>query len=72
MGVLTAGGGLFHAVFSMAGTLSITATADREAMPDPEFYRQCLDDSFTALQEQVAARYPLETQPVKRTEGVNP
>ena len=60
MGVLTAGGGLFHAVFSMGGTLSITATADREAMPDPEFYRQCLDDSFAELKATVAERYDLK------------
>ena len=66
MGVLTAGGGLFHAVFSMGGTLSITATADREAMPDPEFYRQCLDDSFAELKATVAERYDLKKQPAKR------
>jgi WS/DGAT/MGAT family acyltransferase len=67
MGVLTAGVGLFHAVFSMAGTISITATADREAMPDPEFYRQCLDASFKELMETVTERYGLEKQAVKRT-----
>ena len=66
MGVLTAGGGLFHSVFSMAGTLSITATADRGAMPDPEFYRQCLDDSFKELKEKVAERCETEKPPVKR------
>ena len=65
MGLLTAGGGLFHAVFSMAGTLSISAIADREAMPDPEFYRQCLDNSFKALKESVAQRYQAAT-PVKK------
>lgn len=66
MGVLTAGGGLFHSVFSMAGTLSITATADREAMPDPEFYRRCLDDSFRELMEKVAERYVTKKPPAKR------
>lgn len=66
MGVLTAGGGLFHSVFSMAGTLSITATADRQAMPDPEFYRQCLDESFKELQEVVAERYETKKLPAKK------
>jgi hypothetical protein len=69
MGVLTAGGGLFHSVFSMAGTLSISAIADREAMPDPEFYRQCLDNSYKALKESVAERYKVE-KPVKKNASV--
>lgn len=57
MGVLTAGGGLFHSVFSMAGTLSVTAIADREAMPDPEFYRNCLENSFNVLKQGIEKRY---------------
>lgn len=48
-GILTPGGGLFHAVFSFDGALSISAMADRDAMPDPEFYMQCVQESFTEL-----------------------
>lgn len=53
LGLLTAGGGLFHAVFSTNGTVSISALADRKAMPDPEFYRQCIDRSFAELKAAV-------------------
>lgn len=49
IGLLTVGGGLFHSVSSMTGTLSISAIADREAMPHPEYYRQCLDNSFRGI-----------------------
>ena len=46
LGVLNPGLGLFHAVFSLAGKVSISVTADRDQMPDPEFYRQCIDSSY--------------------------
>jgi len=49
LGLLTPGGGLFQAVFSMNGNISIAVTADREQMPDPAFYKQCLIDSFEEL-----------------------
>ncbi len=41
--------GLFHGVMSIAGLLTITFCACREMMPDPEFYTQCLQDSFDEL-----------------------
>ncbi|MDX1735539.1 MAG: WS/DGAT domain-containing protein, partial [Halioglobus sp.] len=41
--------GLFHAIGSYCGDFMISATACREMMPDPAFYRQCLQDSFDAL-----------------------
>ena len=40
------GMGLGHVVHSYCDDITITATADREAMPDPEFYAQCLEESF--------------------------
>jgi WS/DGAT/MGAT family acyltransferase len=45
------GVGLFHVISSYCGEFSISATACRVMMPDPEFYRQCLLDSFTALRK---------------------
>ena len=48
-GLLTPGGALFHAVFSISGTVSISITSDRDIMPDPEFYRSCLDASFAEM-----------------------
>ena len=50
MGPITDGMGLIHPVFSYSGKISIAITSCREMMPDPEFYAQCLQDSFDALQ----------------------
>jgi WS/DGAT/MGAT family acyltransferase len=58
-GILTPGGGLFHSVFSFDGAVSISAMADRGAMPDPEFYMQCIRDSFLELKR---AALPQESQ----------
>ena len=41
--------GLFHAIGSYNGEFYISATACREMMSDPEFYRQCLQESFEGL-----------------------
>lgn len=41
--------GLFHVISSYCGEFSISVTSCRELMPDPDFYRQCLQDSFDAL-----------------------
>lgn len=40
--------GLFHCVTSFCGTFSFMFTADRDLMPDPEAYREHLDDSIGA------------------------
>ena len=49
LGALSPAVGLFHTVYSLNGKVSITVLADREAMPDPEYYRECLEDAFVAL-----------------------
>ena len=41
--------GLVHAITSLSGILSIGFSACRELMPDPEFYGQCIEDSYNAL-----------------------
>ena len=41
--------GLFHAVFSYAGTISIAFTACREMLPDPAFYIECIEESYSDL-----------------------
>ena len=46
MGLLTPGCGAFHLIYSCNGLVTITVLADRETVPDPEFYRQCLEQSF--------------------------
>lgn len=65
VGVLTPGVGIFHLVFSYCGKLSVTILADRQMMPDPEFYRQCLEDSFTDLQTSVEAASEQEIVAIK-------
>jgi len=41
--------GLFHAVMSYDGTLSIAINSCREMMPDPAFYADCIRASFDEL-----------------------
>lgn len=41
--------GLFHAVNSYCGEIAVTITACRKMMPDPAFYRECLEASFAEL-----------------------
>jgi len=49
LGLLNPGLGLFHAVFSCGGNVSIAVLADREQMPDPAFYMECIDSSYNEL-----------------------
>jgi hypothetical protein len=49
MGPLLDNMGLFHAVISGAGKICINFTSCREMLPDPGFYRQCLDESLDEL-----------------------
>jgi diacylglycerol O-acyltransferase len=48
--------GLFHIVYSSVlnkkGTISLSFTACRDMLPDPEFYAQCLQDSFDELRSE--------------------
>ena len=49
LGVLTPGMGLFHAIFSYAGKVTLSVLGDRNIMPDPEFYHTCLVASYEEL-----------------------
>ncbi len=53
LGPLLPGCGLFHIVYSAVqnkkGTITLSFTACRDQLPDPEFYAQCLQDSFDEL-----------------------
>ena len=53
------GVGLFHVISSYCGEFSISATSCRVMMPDPEFYRQCLLDSFAALKKATLKKAPV-------------
>jgi WS/DGAT/MGAT family acyltransferase len=50
MGLLMDMMGLFHGVMSAAGKISINFLSCREMMPDPEFYRQCLEEAWQELE----------------------
>jgi WS/DGAT/MGAT family acyltransferase len=45
--------GLFHAVFSYAGGISISFTACREMLPDPAFYVECIEESYSDIRHAV-------------------
>ncbi|MEQ8690560.1 MAG: wax ester/triacylglycerol synthase family O-acyltransferase [Pseudomonadales bacterium] len=49
MGIVLDGLGIFHAVSSYCGTATVAFQACRVAMPDPENYRICLQESFDAM-----------------------
>lgn len=62
---------LGHVVQSYLKEATITFTACRDAMPDPEFYRQCLLESFQDMAEaaglDILPPKPLPKPAVKRT-----
>ena len=49
LGPLIGGLNLIHVVASYNGTLSISATADRDALPDPATYADCMGHAFQDL-----------------------
>lgn len=51
LGPLIGGMNLFHVVASYDGSISIGATADRNALPDPLHYAECMQTSFDELLE---------------------
>ena len=53
LGLLTPGVGLFHTVFTQSETVNMSVLGDRDIMPDPEFYIQCLKDSYDELNSAV-------------------
>ncbi len=56
LGPIVHGLGLFQPVLSYNNTITISAIADRDMMPDPAFYCACLQASFDELREATAAR----------------
>ena len=45
--------GLFHGVISGAGRITITFVSCRELLPDPGFYRECLQAAYDELEAAV-------------------
>ena len=48
-GILAEGQGIFHVVTSYCGSIYLTFLADRNIMPDPELYAECIQQSFANL-----------------------
>lgn len=65
------GAGLFHGVTSMSGRLSISFNADREMMPDPEYYAQCIEDSFNELRSSLKLDSGKAARPARRPRKPN-
>ncbi len=76
---LTEGLGLAHVVQSYVDEAYISFTACRDIMPDPEFYSQCLQDSYDELlaaasaagkpapKKKATTRAPAKKAPAKKT-----
>jgi WS/DGAT/MGAT family acyltransferase len=56
LGPLIGGMNLFHVVASYHGTISIGATADRSALPDPAHYADCMQKAFDELLSAASSR----------------
>jgi diacylglycerol O-acyltransferase / wax synthase len=72
---LTDGMGLGHVVQSYVGEATISFTACRKLMPDPEFYAQCIEDSFTELRDltrAAVASAKTEADPAKPKAAAKP
>jgi hypothetical protein len=70
VGLLTPGVGLFHLVMSYCGKITISIIADRDIMPDPSFYRECLEKSFKELKA-AALKKPKTIKNKTKTEAAS-
>jgi WS/DGAT/MGAT family acyltransferase len=55
MGPLLDLAGLFHAVISCNGKITINFVSCRELLPDPDFYKQCLAEAYDELESSALA-----------------
>lgn len=51
LGPISDGMGLFNGVISGGGKISITFVSCRKMMPDPEFYRECLQEAWNEIRD---------------------
>ena len=64
--------GLFHVISSYCGEFSISITSCRDLMPDPEVYRQCLQDSFDELLAATVGKAPRTRTAAKKARAKPP
>ena len=55
-GPILDGMGLFNCINSYNGILAIAFVCDRDMMPDPEFYTECLEESYRELEAAIFRR----------------
>lgn len=60
--------GLSHAIVSYDGKIVISALSDREMMPDPAFYAECIQGSFDELQAAAKKANPSKSKRKKTRE----
>ncbi len=68
-GPIAHGMGLIHLISSYVGQVAFSFTADRDMLPDPEFYAQCLRGS---LEELVATSRPARRRHARSRSGRSP
>ncbi|MFZ3032846.1 MAG: wax ester/triacylglycerol synthase family O-acyltransferase [Parvibaculum sp.] len=49
LGPILDGMGVIHPIFSYCGEITISFTSCREMVPDPDFYAQCIQESFDEM-----------------------
>ncbi|MBI1180476.1 MAG: wax ester/triacylglycerol synthase family O-acyltransferase [Alphaproteobacteria bacterium] len=69
LGIVQDGMILFHGILSYNGKLTITAMSDREAMPDPAFYQECMDAAFEELRDATRAADETPSPPKPKAEA---
>ena len=65
LGPVVHGLGLFQPVLSYNNTITISAVADRDMMPDPAFYSECLQAAFDELKAATIDK-PVRKSPAKK------
>jgi diacylglycerol O-acyltransferase / wax synthase len=66
MGPVFDGMGLINTIYSYGDVIAISFTSDRDMLPDPAFYSQCLQDSFDELKA-ACAKAPVAKPAAKPT-----
>ncbi len=65
LGPIVDGMGLIHPILSYCGQITVSFTSDRDMIPDPDFYGDCIEESFEELRA-AALKRPLPKQPAKK------
>jgi WS/DGAT/MGAT family acyltransferase len=66
LGPLVDMSGLFHAVISGMGKISINFISCRSMIPDPDVYKQCLVDSYEELEQSTFLKKTTRQPPAKK------